>query len=75
MNTQQTQTRIITASLIMLMALLTALDSMAIDMYLPAMPDIASDFQISSGKVQQTLAIFLAGLAIGQGLYGPLLDR
>ncbi len=62
-------------SLILLLALLTALDAMAIDMYLPGMPDIATDFDASAGRIQQTLSIFLAGLAIGQGLYGPLLDR
>ena len=62
-------------SLLLLLALLTALDAMAIDMYLPGMPDIASDFAVSSGRIQQTLSVFLAGLAIGQGIYGPLLDR
>ena len=77
MNTSQTAQKrvIISASLIILMALLTALDSMAIDMYLPGMLDIGKDFNESPGRVQQTLAIFLAGLAIGQGLYGPVLDR
>lgn len=67
--------RAISISLLLLMALLTALDAMAIDMYLPGMPDIAEDLQVPFGKIQQTLAIFLAGLAIGQGIYGPLLDR
>lgn len=67
--------RVVSIALLLLMALLTALDSMAIDMYLPGMPDIATDFNVSLGKIQQTLAIFLAGLAIGQGIYGPLLDR
>lgn len=61
--------------LVILLALLTALDAMAIDMYLPGMPAIASDFGVSDGRIQQTLAIFLAGLAVGQGLYGPVLDR
>nr|WP_321456765.1 MFS transporter [uncultured Cohaesibacter sp.] len=61
--------------LVTLLALLTALDAMAIDLYLPAMPTIAEALQVSSGEVQQTLAVFLAGLAIGQGIYGPLLDR
>lgn len=61
--------------LIVLLALLTALDAMAIDMYLPGMPDIAADFHVSPGRIQQTLSVFLAGLAIGQGIYGPLLDR
>ncbi|CAB3707499.1 Bicyclomycin resistance protein [Achromobacter deleyi] len=66
---------LIGAGLILLLALLTALDAMAIDMYLPGMPAIAGDFGVSPGRIQQTLSIFLAGLAIGQALYGPLLDR
>ncbi|TVL38071.1 multidrug effflux MFS transporter [Shewanella algae] len=61
--------------LVTLLALLTALDAMAIDLYLPAMPTIAEALKVSPGEVQQTLAVFLAGLAIGQGIYGPLLDR
>lgn len=61
--------------LVLLLALLTALDAMAIDMYLPGMPIIASELGVSAGRVQQTLAVFLAGLAIGQAIYGPLLDR
>ena len=36
---------------------------------------IAAEFGATPGRIQQTLAVFLAGLAIGQGLYGPLLDR
>lgn len=62
-------------ALIILLALLTALEAAAIDMYLPAMPTIAVDFGVSQGRIQQTIAIFLAGLAIGQAVYGPLLDR
>ncbi|WP_051933076.1 multidrug effflux MFS transporter [Massilia sp. BSC265] len=61
--------------LILPLALVTALDAMAIDMYLPGMPAIAAGFSVSPGRVQQTLAVFLAGLAIGQAIYGPLLDR
>lgn len=62
-------------AMILLLALLTALDAMAIDMYLPGMLAIAQEFGVSAGRAQQTLSIFLIGLAIGQGLYGPLLDR
>ncbi|MCP1315741.1 MULTISPECIES: multidrug effflux MFS transporter [unclassified Halomonas] len=61
--------------LLILLALITALDAMAIDMYLPGMPDIAEDLGVSAGQIQQTLAIFLIGLAVGQAIYGPLLDR
>lgn len=61
--------------LIVLLALLNALVAAAIDMYLPAFPAVGEDLGISPGQVQQTLTIFLIGLALGQGLYGPLLDR
>lgn len=62
-------------ALLILLALVTALDAMAIDMYLPGMPAMAEAFDVPPGRIQQTLSVFLAGLAIGQGLYGPLLDR
>lgn len=65
----------ISLTLILLLTFLTALDAMAIDMYLPGMPNISADFDVSPGRIQQTLSIFLAGLAVGQGIYGPLLDR
>ncbi len=58
-----------------LLAMITALDAMAIDMYLPAFPAVARELGASPGQIQQTLSVFLVGLALGQGLYGPLLDR
>lgn len=36
---------------------------------------MAISLDISAGQVQQTLSVFLIGLGIGQGMYGPLLDR
>ena len=62
-------------SFIFLLAMITALDAMAIDMYLPAFPAVAQQLAVSPGQVQQTLSVFLVGLALGQALYGPLLDR
>lgn len=44
-------------------------------MYLPAFPTVATSLDITPGQVQQTLSVFLIGLGIGQGLYGPFLDR
>ncbi len=61
--------------LIILLASLSALVAAAIDMYLPAFPTVATSLDITAGQVQQTLTVFLIGLGIGQGLYGPLLDR
>ncbi|USA48059.1 multidrug effflux MFS transporter [Acinetobacter sp. C26M] len=62
-------------SLLLLLSLFTALDALAIDIYLPAFPLLAESFATSPGHIQLTLSVFLIGLAIGQGLYGPLLDR
>ena len=42
---------------------------------LSAFPTVAISLDISEGQVQQTLTVFLVGLGIGQGLYGPFLDR
>lgn len=74
-NTRAQALPVISAGLILLLALLTALDAMAIDLYLPGMPSMAVEFGVSSGRIQQTLSIFLVGLAVGQAVYGPLLDR
>lgn len=61
--------------IIILLASLSALSAAAVDMYLPAFPAVAIGLDISPGQVQQTLTVYLVGLGIGQGLYGPLLDR
>ncbi|HCX68651.1 MAG TPA: Bcr/CflA family drug resistance efflux transporter, partial [Rhodobiaceae bacterium] len=46
-----------------------------IDMYLPAFPAIAEHFGATAGAVQTTLAVFFIGLAVGQGILGPVMDR
>ncbi|WJD72264.1 multidrug effflux MFS transporter [Pseudomonas asiatica] len=61
--------------LIVLLGILTALDAIAIDMYLPAMPTMQQHFATSAAWVQASLAVFLVGLAVGQLVYGPLADR
>ena len=54
---------------------LAAFASLSIDMYLPAFPRIARDFAAPIGSVERTLSVFLAGMALGQLLHGPLSDR
>ncbi len=56
-------------------AALVALGPMSTDMYLPALPRLASEFSTDAGQVQLTLSLFLAGFAIAQIVYGPLSDR
>ncbi|KQY03284.1 transporter [Mycobacterium sp. Root135] len=62
------------ARMIVVLGLLVALGPLTIDMYLPALPQIAEDYSVSSSVVQLTLTGTLAGLAIGQLIIGPLSD-
>lgn len=48
---------------------------MSIDMYLPSLPTIATEFGIAASAVQFTLSSFFIGLALGQAVHGPLADR
>jgi len=61
--------------LIILLATITALDAMSIDLYLPAFQQIEYTLQTTTAQVQNTLSVFFIGLALGQFFYGPLLDR
>jgi DHA1 family bicyclomycin/chloramphenicol resistance-like MFS transporter len=60
--------------MIVVLGLLVALGPLTIDMYLPALPQIAKDYSVSSSVVQLTLTGTLAGLALGQLVIGPLSD-
>lgn len=61
--------------LVVLLGALTAMGPLAIDMYLPSLPTIGADLRASSSATQSTVAAFLAGMAIGQVVYGPASDR
>jgi MFS transporter, DHA1 family, multidrug resistance protein len=60
--------------LILLLGVMVALGPLTIDMYLPALPNIADDYGVSSSIVQLTLTGTLAGLGLGQLIVGPLSD-
>ncbi|MCA9515060.1 MAG: multidrug effflux MFS transporter [Myxococcales bacterium] len=61
--------------LVLILGVLTALGPLSIDMYLPSFPSVAADLRVAVADVQLTLAAYLAGLAVGQLLYGVLSDR
>ncbi|MCK8786213.1 multidrug effflux MFS transporter [Roseomonas sp. NAR14] len=65
----------VTAMVVVALAALVAVGPLAIDMYLPAMPDIAADLGATPGAVQGSLSLFLLGFAAGQLFWGPLSDR
>lgn len=60
--------------LFLILGAIAALTPLAIDMYIPAMPTIASDLKVSSSSVQITLTVYIAGFSLGQLLHGPLAD-
>ncbi|MBI0577246.1 multidrug effflux MFS transporter [Neobacillus cucumis] len=53
---------------------LAAFGPLSIDMYLPALPNIAKDFQSNPSVVQLSLSFFVIGLASGQLFAGPISD-
>src|SRR5579859_5970925 len=62
------------AGLVILLGALSAFGPMSIDMYLPAFPVISTHYRAPASQVQLTLTACLAGLALGQLLYGPMSD-
>lgn len=62
-------------ALVILLGLVVGIGGMTTDMYFPALPSMQNHFGVDSPAIQSTLSIFLAGLAAGQLLFGPLSDR
>lgn len=59
-----------------LIAALMAINALAIDSMLPALPQIARTFAVPPGNRQQLIVTaYLLGFGIAQILYGPLSDR
>lgn len=57
------------------LGLLTVFGPIAMDLYLPVLPDLASDLGASTSLAQLTVTACLIGLALGQVIAGPLSDR
>ncbi|WP_131195351.1 multidrug effflux MFS transporter [Lichenihabitans psoromatis] len=56
------------------LGLLSAVGPFAIDMYLPALPTIATDLHASTGATQMTLMAFFLAFGLCQLIYGPWSD-
>ena len=63
------------ARLIVVLGSVNAIGPLSIDMYLPAFPEITRALDTSASSVQLTLTACVAGLALGQLVFGPLSDR
>ncbi len=58
-----------------LLVLLVLFSPLAIDIYLPALPQIAKSFHVEHTLVQDTISLFLFAMGIGQLIAGPLADK
>jgi len=57
------------------LVVVSTIGPLAMNIFVPSIPGLMHEFSASSGKVQLTLTVYLAGIAVSQLLYGPLSDR
>ncbi|NLU81527.1 multidrug effflux MFS transporter [Rhodococcus sp. HNM0569] len=60
--------------MLFVLALVSAIAPLSMDMYLPGLPTMADSLGTSASSIQLTLTTFTAGLGIGQLLVGPVSD-
>lgn len=60
--------------LVLVLGALSAIGPLAIDMYLPALPQLTQDLRATAPQAQMTITGLLAGLGLGQLVIGPLSD-
>jgi DHA1 family bicyclomycin/chloramphenicol resistance-like MFS transporter len=61
---------------VIVIASIMALNPLAMDMMLPALPNVGTAFHIAAAnRPQMVLSIFLVGFGVGQFVMGPLSDR
>jgi len=58
-----------------LLTLITFSGTLAMHIFVPALPEAAHDLGASMGAMQMTMSVYVFGLAAGQLVYGPLADR
>ncbi|GEP85609.1 TcaB protein [Staphylococcus piscifermentans] len=63
-----------TIFLVIILGALTAIGALSIDMFLPGLPQIRTDFHTTTSAAQLTLTLFMVGLAFGNLLMGPISD-
>jgi len=62
-------------SFIIILGLLAGLGPLCIDLYLPALPQLAGKLNIPTASAQLSLTAGLLGLGVGQLLFGPMSDK
>jgi len=60
---------------ILLLVAVAAISPLGINIYLPSMPAMARSLGVDYATIQVTLSVYLAAVALGQLVVGPLSDR
>ena len=55
--------------------LLTGLQPITTDLYLPALPQMKQDLHLSASQAQWTLSVLILAFGLGQLIWGPVADR
>ena len=58
-----------------ILSAIVAITPFSTDLYLPAMTNMAADFDVHITLIQQSLSLFLAGYGLGMFLFGPMIDK
>ena len=57
------------------LVVVSTVSPLAMNIFVPFIPGLMETFSASSGEVQLTLTVYLAGIAFSQLFYGPLSDK
>jgi DHA1 family bicyclomycin/chloramphenicol resistance-like MFS transporter len=63
------------APTVVVLGMLSMFGPLSLDLYLPALPELADDLDASASAAQLSITACLVGLAVGQLVAGPLSDR
>ncbi|WP_299495723.1 multidrug effflux MFS transporter [uncultured Shewanella sp.] len=58
-----------------MLSAIVAITPFSTDLYLPAMLNMAVDFNVHITLIQQSLSLFLAGYGLGMFIFGPMMDK
>ena len=61
--------------MIVVLGMLSTFGPLSLDLYLPALPQLAQELEASASGAQLTITACLVGLATGQLIAGPVSDR
>jgi len=60
---------------ILLLVMVAAISPLGINLYLPSMPGMARMLEVDYSAIQLTLSVYIAAIAVGQLIIGPISDR